>query len=83
MCFNLEAASVKRILIVSGKLNNRRCLRSPARRGQGVVEYAGAIVIAAVLVSLAVFVVPTEVAGLVNSIMNTAINFFMSYLPSA
>lgn len=54
-----------------------------ASKGQGVIEYAGALVIAAVLVSLALFVVPEEVAGLINTIMTEAIAFFMESLPEA
>lgn len=57
-------------------------LKRGASRGQGVIEYAGALVIAAVLVSFAIFVVPEEVASLVNTIVNSAMSYFMSALPS-
>ncbi len=56
--------------------------RGAKRKGQGVVEYAGALVIAAALVSLALFVVPDEIASLLNDINTTALEMFMDYLPS-
>lgn len=56
--------------------------RLAKQKGQGVIEYAGALVIAAALVSLALFIVPDEVASLLNDINTAALELFMEYLPS-
>jgi hypothetical protein len=48
------------------------------QKGQGVIEYAGALVIATVLVSMAMFIVPDEMAALLSNIMTTAGDFFMT-----
>lgn len=56
--------------------------RTQYTKGQGVIEYAGAIVIAAVLVSLAIFIVPQEVAGMINNITSTAMTYFEEKVPT-
>lgn len=65
---------------MSGNVPNHAAKRRTA--GQGVVEYAGAIVIAVSLVGLVMFVVPPNVAGMLTNITNAAISFFSKYLPS-
>jgi hypothetical protein len=76
-----DDAVTERVLIVSGKLKqlNKGLGRS---RGQGVIEYAGALIIAAVLVSMAIFVVPENISSLLNDIMTAAVEYFISTLPS-
>jgi hypothetical protein len=53
-----------------------------SRKGQGVVEYAGALVIAATIVATAMFVVPDQVASLINDVVTAAISYFTSQLPA-
>ncbi len=66
---------------MSGKLKQPG-KRLGQSRGQGVIEYAGALVIAAVLVSMAIFIVPDNVSSLLNDIMTAAVEYFISTLPS-
>ncbi len=49
--------------------------------GQGVIEYAGAIVIAVVLVSLVLVVFPNPLTDFFFEIIETALNTFIGYLP--
>ncbi|MDX2085715.1 MAG: hypothetical protein SFZ03_10055 [Candidatus Melainabacteria bacterium] len=45
--------------------------RKSCSKGQGVVEYAGAIVVAAGLLAMAMLILPTGTGELFNSIYNT------------
>ncbi|HEY9687069.1 MAG TPA: hypothetical protein V6C52_08855 [Coleofasciculaceae cyanobacterium] len=51
-------------------------------RGQGVVEYAGALVIAASIVALGLMVVPEQMTALFNGVINAAFSYFSSQLPT-
>lgn len=41
------------------------------KKGQGVIEYSGALVIAAVIVSAGLVIVPPNFAGLINMIFSS------------
>jgi hypothetical protein len=62
-----------RVMTVSGKL------RRP-KRGQGVIEYSGALVIAAVIVAAGLIIVPPNFAGMVNMILSTMGEYLTSQL---
>lgn len=51
-------------------------------KGQGVIEYAGALVIAAVLVAAVLAIGPTGISNLFNDIMNSVQSYFTGQLPS-
>lgn len=51
-------------------------------KGQGVIEYAGALVIAAVLVAAVITVGPTQINTLFTSILSSVQSYFTSKLPS-
>ncbi|MBK8189127.1 MAG: hypothetical protein IPK79_01605 [Vampirovibrionales bacterium] len=51
-------------------------------RGQGVVEYAGALTIAAVLTSLALVIVPNPLADLFFQTLEAALTFLRSFIPA-
>jgi hypothetical protein len=51
-------------------------------QGQGVIEYSGALVIAAVLVSAGLVIVPPNFSALINTICTTMGNYLASQLPS-
>jgi hypothetical protein len=53
-----------------------------ATKGQGVIEYAGALVIAAVLVSATLAIGPTGITNLFTDIMNSVQSYFTGQLPS-
>ena len=53
-----------------------------ACRGQGVVEYAGALVIAAIIVAAGIIVVPPNFAALINTIYETMASFMGGQLPT-
>lgn len=53
-----------------------------AKRGQGVIEYAGALVIAAVLVAAVIKVGPGAIEGLFTNILNSVKTYFTSKLPA-
>lgn len=57
------------------------CKVRPAKRGQGVIEYAGALVIAAVLVAAVINVGPKAVEGLFTNILDSVQTFFTAKLP--
>jgi Flp pilus assembly pilin Flp len=46
------------------------------RKGQGVIEYAGALVIAAVLVAAVLAVGPTAISGMFTSIITQVTTYF-------
>lgn len=58
---------------MSGKLRR-------TKRGQGVIEYSGALVIAAVIVSAGLVIVPPSFAGLVNMILSSMGEYLTSQL---
>jgi 4-hydroxybenzoate polyprenyltransferase len=49
--------------------------------GQGVVEYAGALVIAAGIIAAGIIIVPPNFAGFISSVYNTMSTFIISQLP--
>jgi len=52
-----------------------------SQAGQGVVEYAGALVIAAGIIAAGIIIVPPNFAGFISSIYNTMSTFIISQLP--
>lgn len=52
------------------------------KKGQGVIEYAGALVIAAVLVATVLAVGPTGIQTLFNDILTTVQGFFQAQMAS-
>lgn len=50
--------------------------------GQGVVEYAGALVIAASIVALALSFVPSEVMAFWGDIIDLVSDYMLGFLPS-
>lgn len=52
-----------------------------ASKGQGVIEYAGALVIAAALVAAVITVGPTGISTLFGDIMNSVQTYFTGQLP--
>jgi hypothetical protein len=57
--------------------NNRRV----SRLGQGVVEYAGALVIAAGIIAAGIIIVPPNFAGFMNSVYTTMATFMEGQMP--
>lgn len=55
---------------------------SPKSKGQGVIEYAGALVIAAVLVAAVLAVGPAGITNIFNTIMTSVQTFFTGRLPT-
>jgi hypothetical protein len=51
-------------------------------KGQGVVEYAGALVIAAMIVAAGIIVVPPNFAALINTIYTSMSSFLSGQLPT-
>lgn len=56
-------------------------MKRPAMRGQGVVEYAGSLVIAAIIVAAGIVIVPPNFAAMVNTIYSTMSGFLTGQLP--
>jgi Flp pilus assembly pilin Flp len=52
------------------------------RKGQGVIEYAGALVIAAVLVAAVLTIGPTQIGATFTSIMGQVNTYFTGKLPT-
>ena len=52
-------------------------------KGQGIVEYAGALVVAALIISAAVAFAPQAVGTLFTNIVNNISTFLMAELPTA
>ncbi len=52
------------------------------QKGQGVIEYAGALVIAAGLVAAVLAIGPTGISNLFTDIMNSVQSYFTGQLPS-
>jgi Flp pilus assembly pilin Flp len=52
------------------------------QKGQGVIEYAGALVIAAVLVAAVLAIGPTGISNLFNDILNAVQSYFTGQLPA-
>jgi Flp pilus assembly pilin Flp len=53
-----------------------------AQQGQGVIEYAGALVIAAVLVAAVINIGPDAISGLFTDILNSVKTSFQGKLPT-
>lgn len=53
-----------------------------ARKGQGVIEYAGALVIAAVLVAAVINIGPDAISGLFTDILDSVKSFFHGKVPT-
>ncbi len=49
--------------------------------GQGMVEYAGALAIAAVIVAASIFIVPPSFAGFINSVYESMTTFITGQVP--
>jgi len=64
---------------VSGKPKHQK---RPAMRGQGVVEYAGSLVIAAIIVAAGLIIVPPNFSAMINTIYSTMASFLGGQLPS-
>ncbi len=52
-----------------------------AKKGQGVIEYAGALVIAAVLVAAVLALGPNAMTGLFTQILDAVQSYFTGQLP--
>jgi len=64
-----------------GKQGDTRIMKNLKKnKGQGVIEYAGALVIAAVLVAAVLAVGPDGIEGLFTAIMDTVEAFFQGEL---
>jgi hypothetical protein len=50
--------------------------------GQGVVEYAGALIIAVILITTSMVVIPPNFAEMMNTICTTVASFLISQLPT-
>jgi Flp pilus assembly pilin Flp len=57
-------------------------LNKKAQKGQGVIEYAGALVIAAVLVAAVLAIGPTGITNLFTDILNSVQSYFTGQLPT-
>lgn len=57
-------------------------LNQKAQKGQGVIEYAGALVIAAVLVAAVLAIGPTGITNLFTDILNSVQSYFTGQLPT-
>lgn len=53
-----------------------------AKQGQGVIEYSGALVIAAVIVAGGLIVIPPSFASLIDTIFTTMGTFLASHMPT-
>lgn len=65
-----------------GMMVRYEMLKSRKQKGQGVIEYAGALVIAAVLVAAVLAVGPTGITNLFTNILNSVQTFFTGKLPA-
>jgi Flp pilus assembly pilin Flp len=61
---------------------NARLLAKKAQKGQGVIEYAGALVIAAVLVAAVLAIGPGQINDTFTSIMGKVNTYFTGKLPT-
>jgi hypothetical protein len=57
-------------------------LKATKSKGQGVIEYAGALVIAAVLVAAVLAIGPTGISNLFTDILNSVQSYFTGQLPT-
>jgi hypothetical protein len=55
--------------------------RRRAQRGQGVIEYAGALVVAAVMVAAVLAIGPTGIKSLFTDILNSVQTYMKGQLP--
>lgn len=62
-------------------LDHQKQTRHPAVRGQGVVEYSGALIIATAIVTAGIIVVPPGFAALVNTIFSLTDTMLQGHLP--
>ena len=51
-------------------------------KGQGVIEYAGALVVAAIIVAAGIIVVPPNFAALIDTIYTTMATFLTGQMPA-
>lgn len=51
-------------------------------KGQGVIEYAGALVIAAMIVAAGIIIVPPNFAALISTIYTSMSSFLSGQLPT-
>jgi hypothetical protein len=68
---------------VGGDMKKRK-KRRPTRglMGQGVVEYAGALVIAAGIIAAGIIIVPPNFASFMNSVYSTMSTYLMGKMPT-
>jgi len=57
-------------------------MKQMKQKGQGVIEYAGALVIAAVLVAAVLTIGPTGISDLFTQILDSVQSFFTGQLPA-
>ncbi|MEM0952448.1 MAG: hypothetical protein AAGI66_09960 [Cyanobacteria bacterium P01_H01_bin.74] len=67
------------MIVFISKLRNKQT----AKKGQGVIEYAGALVIAAVLVAAVLAIGPDGISTLFTNILTSVQTYFTGQLPSA
>lgn len=51
-------------------------------KGQGTIEYAGALVVAAVIVSAVLALGPTNLGNMFNSVINDTATYFQGEVPT-
>jgi Flp pilus assembly pilin Flp len=69
-------------MMEASNLNRFNRLLRKHSKGQGVIEYAGALVIAAVLVAAVLAIGPTQISATFTSIMGKVNTYFTSKLPT-
>lgn len=60
----------------------QRHKKQACARGQGVVEYAGALVIAALIVAAGLTVLPPNVASYLQGLQVSMMNFLLNHMPA-
>ncbi|HEY9745041.1 MAG TPA: hypothetical protein V6C99_02355 [Oculatellaceae cyanobacterium] len=56
--------------------------RPRAPTGQGVIEYAGALILAAIIVAMCITVLPPNVAAIINNLTSSIFQFFLEQVPT-
>jgi hypothetical protein len=71
------------VYVVGGDMEKSK-KRRPTRglMGQGVVEYAGALVIAAGIIAAAIIIVPPNFASFISSVYSTMSTYMMGKIPT-
>jgi Flp pilus assembly pilin Flp len=71
---------MKEAVIMKNRI--QQLLNKKAQKGQGVIEYAGALVIAAVLVAAVLAIGPTGITNLFTDILDSVQSYFTGQLPT-